>query len=127
MTGLYRLYHQEPKEIVNFWHTGYEDFNLDDTTDDEWEDSPYDKRDWETYKRLRDGNGVPKSLLNRRESAATFSCRLYLYCWESISFPTSWRRGHLFPFWYSLCFFIRSSTERTGMFSPSTDTNNFFA
>jgi hypothetical protein len=66
MTGLYRLLHQEPKEIVNFWHTGYEDFNLEDTTDDEWEESPYDKRDWETYKRLRDGNGAPKSLLNTR-------------------------------------------------------------
>ncbi|MBW2029678.1 MAG: hypothetical protein JRJ31_11460 [Deltaproteobacteria bacterium] len=66
MTGLYRLHHQEPKEIVNFWHTGYEAFNLDDTTDDEWEDSPYDKRDWETYKQLGDSNGSPKSLLNTR-------------------------------------------------------------
>lgn len=66
MTGLYRLHHQEPKEIINFWHTGYEDFNLENTTDDEWEDSPYDKRDWETYKRLRDGNGSSKSLLNTR-------------------------------------------------------------
>ena len=66
MAGLYRLHHQEPKEIVNFWHTGPEVFNLDDTTDDEWEDSPYDKRDWETYKELRDSNGAPISLLNTR-------------------------------------------------------------
>jgi beta-lactamase superfamily II metal-dependent hydrolase len=66
MTGLYRLHHQEPKEIINFWHTGYEEFNLKDTTDDEWEDSPYEKRDWETYKQLRDSHGSPKSLLNTR-------------------------------------------------------------
>lgn len=67
MTGLYRLRHQEPKDIFNFWHTGYENFNLDDSTKQEWEDSPYDKRDWEAYKELRDtAGGGPKSLLNKR-------------------------------------------------------------
>lgn len=36
MTGLARLYRQTP--ISNFWHTGFNDFNLADTTDQEWED-----------------------------------------------------------------------------------------
>ncbi len=62
MTGLYRLHKQDPnKSIINFWHTGKHDFNLADTTDQEWEESPYDKRDWETYKELRDGEN-PRSL-----------------------------------------------------------------
>ena len=62
MTGLYRLRKQDPnKSIINFWHTGKHDFNLAHTTDQEWADSPYDKRDWETYKELRDGE-KPRSL-----------------------------------------------------------------
>jgi len=44
MTGLYRLHVDTNKDIVNFWHTGFHDFNLADTTDQEWENSPYDKR-----------------------------------------------------------------------------------
>jgi competence protein ComEC len=60
MTGLYRLYEQERREILNFWHTGFHDFNLEDAS---WEGSPYDERDWETYKKLRAGvPGGPKSL-----------------------------------------------------------------
>jgi len=66
MTGLCRLHYQEPKDIVNFWHTGPENFNLDDSTDEQWEKSPYDKRDWETYKKLRSGDSGPKSLLKTR-------------------------------------------------------------
>jgi competence protein ComEC len=60
MTGLYRLYEQERREILNFWHTGFHDFNLEDAS---WEGSPYDERDWETYKKLRAGApGGPKHL-----------------------------------------------------------------
>ena len=60
MTGLYRLHKQDHKSISNFWHTGEHDFNLADA---EWEGSPYDERDWETYKELRrGGEGKPKSL-----------------------------------------------------------------
>lgn len=66
MTGLYRLHYQEPKDLVNFWHTGDDNFNLDDTTDEEWEKSPYDKRDWDTYKELRSGEKDPKNLLKKR-------------------------------------------------------------
>ena len=63
MTGLYRLHKQDRrKSIINFWHTGNHDFNLADTTNKEWEDCPYDKRDWDTYKDLRAGNGGAKSL-----------------------------------------------------------------
>lgn len=60
MTGLYRLYEQERREVLNFWHTGFHDFNLADCS---WDGSPYDERDWETYKKLRAGVvGGPKSL-----------------------------------------------------------------
>jgi hypothetical protein len=45
MTGIYRLHIDHDKDIMNFWHTGFHDFNLADTTDQEWADSPYDKRD----------------------------------------------------------------------------------
>lgn len=72
MSGLYRLHRQEPKDIINFWHTGNENFNLNDTTDQEWEDSPYDKRDLETYKTLRSSSTNPKSLLNKRRATGEY-------------------------------------------------------
>ncbi len=63
MTGLYRLHMQDTrKEIVNFWHTGLHEFNLANTTAEEWEQSPYDRRDWETYKLLRNSTDSPKAL-----------------------------------------------------------------
>ncbi|MDQ6891110.1 MAG: hypothetical protein M3167_00310 [Acidobacteriota bacterium] len=59
MTGLHRIHAQEPrKHILNFWHTGPHDFNLASTTDEDWDQCPYDPRDWETYKQLRAGNGL---------------------------------------------------------------------
>jgi len=72
MTGLYRLHKQDPnKSIINFWHTGKHDFNLANTTNKEWEDSPYDRRDWETYKELRDGDN-PKSLQKYQGNTGQF-------------------------------------------------------
>lgn len=63
MTGLYRIHEQDwKKNILNFWHTGEHDFNLAYTTDEEWEQSPYDKRDWLTYKKLRESDTDPRSL-----------------------------------------------------------------
>ena len=63
ITGLHRLHAQEAsKDIVNFWHTGPYDFNLATTTDEEWESSPYDQCDWETYKLLRNSADSPKAL-----------------------------------------------------------------
>lgn len=59
MTGLYRIHVQDTnKSIINFWHTGNHDFNLAETSDEDWEGSPYDKRDWDTYKKLRGATGV---------------------------------------------------------------------
>ncbi len=55
MTGLYRLHEQTGIGIYNFWHSGDHDFNLAETADNAW--GPYDKRDWETYKKLRAGEG----------------------------------------------------------------------
>jgi competence protein ComEC len=73
MTGLYRLHEQDwKKDIVNFWHTGTHDFNLPDTTDEEWEQSPYDKRDWLTYKKLRKSDTDPKSLQKYQGAAGDY-------------------------------------------------------
>lgn len=72
MSGLHRLYYQSGIEILNFWHTGPHDFNLARTTECEWEQSPYDKRDWEAYKRLRASSSGPKSLVNLRGAQGDF-------------------------------------------------------
>lgn len=56
MTGLDRLANE--KRIVNFWHTGPDDFNLGDTTRAQWNQAPYSKRDWDMYKSLRAGTSV---------------------------------------------------------------------
>lgn len=71
MTGLYRLDEQESvKDIVNFWHTGYEDFNLADT---DWSNSyGYDERDWETYKELRESTNLPKAMKKGRGDSGNF-------------------------------------------------------
>lgn len=71
MTGLHRLHVQDPrKSLVNSWRAGDHDFNLVETTEEEWESCPYDKRDWETYKSLRAGNAV-YSIHNRRGEVET--------------------------------------------------------
>lgn len=71
MTGLYRLNEQESvKDIVNFWHTGYKDFNLADT---DWSNSyGYDERDWETYKELRESTNLPKAMKKGRGNSGNF-------------------------------------------------------
>jgi competence protein ComEC len=70
MTGLYRLHEQESlKDIVNFWHTGSEDFNLADTN---WSESPYDERDWKTYKKLRESTDTPKAMKRERNDTGDF-------------------------------------------------------
>ncbi len=60
MTGLNEL--DQAKSIYNFWHTGPLDFNLASTTDAEWNESPYDKKDWLAYKRMRGSSANPKGL-----------------------------------------------------------------
>lgn len=73
MTGLHRIHAQDSrKSIINFWHTGNHDFNLAETSDEDWESSPYDKRDWETYKKLRDGIGIVKSLQKHKGDTGDF-------------------------------------------------------
>jgi len=63
MTGLFRLYKQDPnKDIYNFWHSGPYDFNLAYTTDEEWASCPYDQRDWLTYKLLRRKKSLPAAV-----------------------------------------------------------------
>ena len=72
MTGLYRIHKQDSnKSILNFWHTGNHDFNLADNSDEDWDESPYDKRDWETYKKLRIGDGI-MSLKNYQGAKGQF-------------------------------------------------------
>lgn len=62
MTGLHRLHAQSGRSITNFWHSGPHNFNLSATTDQEWASCPYDKRDWDTYQRLRNSGANPKAL-----------------------------------------------------------------
>lgn len=81
MTGLHRIHVEEPYiDIQNFWHTGAHDFNLADTTDEEWASSPYDQRDWETYKTLRDGS-QPKSLQKYQGDTGDFWTEDGLHLW----------------------------------------------
>jgi beta-lactamase superfamily II metal-dependent hydrolase len=71
MTGLRRL--NDSKSIVNFWHTGPNDFNLADTSDDEWDASRYSKYDWLTYKDLRGStDDNPTSLHQRQGNSRDF-------------------------------------------------------
>ena len=73
MTGLYRMHQQDlRKSIINFWHTGNHDFNLAECSDQDWENSPYDKRDWDTYKKLREGNDGAKSLQHHQGARGNF-------------------------------------------------------
>jgi competence protein ComEC len=69
MTGLHRLYEQEKRPILNFWHSGLHDFNLT-----KWGDSfRFDERDWETYKKLRAGaTGGPTSLQRHQGDVGDF-------------------------------------------------------
>jgi competence protein ComEC len=73
MTGLCRMSQDANKSIVNFWHTGLHDFNLGDTTPEEWATCPYDKADWDTYKRLRAStSSSPTSLQRYRGQTGDF-------------------------------------------------------
>jgi len=69
MSGLHRIHEQEPTiEIINFWHTGNHNFDMD--TND-WTNCPYDEKDWLTYKKLRDGT-QPKSLHQQRGNTGVY-------------------------------------------------------
>lgn len=73
ITGLYQIHEQDWwKSIVNFWHTGFHDFNLADTTDTEWDSSRFDKRDWNTYTELRASIDNPKSLQKYQKATGEY-------------------------------------------------------
>lgn len=69
MSGLHRLHRQEPKSIVNFWHAGPYDFDLDDG---DWEQSNYSELDWLTYKMLRLSDSDPKALHIQQGDTGSF-------------------------------------------------------
>lgn len=69
MSGLHRLHRQEPKSIVNFWHAGPYDFDLDDA---DWEQSYYSELDWLTYKMLRLSGSDPKALHVQQGDTGSF-------------------------------------------------------
>jgi competence protein ComEC len=72
MTGLNRFVNVEKRPILNFWHSGNNDFNLASTTKEEWDNSPYEKEDWQTYKQLRASSKDPKSLQNYRGDTGNY-------------------------------------------------------
>jgi competence protein ComEC len=63
ISGLHRLYIQEPKNIINFWHTGYDNFDLDEA---DWSGWRYSELDWLAYKQLRRSTSDPKALQNEQ-------------------------------------------------------------
>lgn len=66
LSGLHRLWVENGVTICNFWDTNHRK----DLSDDDWEKSPYDKSDWDTYQALRCRNDNPKVLkLLRGETA----------------------------------------------------------
>jgi competence protein ComEC len=63
ISGLHRLYTREPKGVINFWHTGYDNFDLDDA---DWSGGRYSELDWLIYKQLRASESDPKALHKRQ-------------------------------------------------------------
>jgi len=68
MSGLHELAKRFP--ITNFWDTD----NNKQLNDSDWNNSPYDRRDWVAYQRLRRSTSDPKSL--QLLAGATSEC-----CW----------------------------------------------
>jgi len=68
MSGIKELFNR--KEFINFWDTDNNKYIDPDT----WEDSPYDKEDWDFYQSIRGSEKGPKTLILYR--GATSEC-----CW----------------------------------------------
>lgn len=69
ISGLHRLSKQEPKPIYNFWHAGFDNFDLDEAN---WGNWKYKREDWEAYKELRSSSDSPKALINRKGDKGEF-------------------------------------------------------
>jgi competence protein ComEC len=63
ISGLHRLATQEPKTVLNFWHAGFDNFDLDEA---DWGSWKYKQEDWNTYKALRNSEEAPKALVKRQ-------------------------------------------------------------
>jgi competence protein ComEC len=73
MTGIHRFHEQDSrKDIINFWHTGTDEFNLADARKPGWDGFRYDKRDWDTYRSLRSSKSAPKALVNHQGAQGDF-------------------------------------------------------
>jgi beta-lactamase superfamily II metal-dependent hydrolase len=82
MTGLARL--EQTHRIENFWHTGSHDFNLEEASAEDWENSPYDREDWEAYKRLRAStNDSPRNLHKHQGATGDYWTEDGLELWAS--------------------------------------------
>jgi hypothetical protein len=64
MTGVYNLHVDRGIDIVNFWDTKHSIQKSEKPED--WENTGYDIRDWQEYKRLRKSTGSPKALFPLR-------------------------------------------------------------
>lgn len=56
VSGLHRLFYEEPTDIYNFWYASKANFDLDNDAGWEKVGGRYDRRDWEAYKTLRDSD-----------------------------------------------------------------------
>ncbi|NTU46339.1 hypothetical protein HGA88_01815 [Candidatus Roizmanbacteria bacterium] len=69
LTGLYRLFEEEKLPILNFWDSEH-NFEKNDS---EFENqTKFDKRDWETYQKLRKSTQSPKVLNLERHASGEF-------------------------------------------------------
>jgi len=64
MSGIKRLFNR--KSVINFWDT----VNKKKIDPDTWENSPYDKEDWDFYQDLRQSDENPKVLNLYRDAKA---------------------------------------------------------
>jgi len=66
LSGLHRLWVKNGVTICNFWDTNHQKY----FSDDDWEDSPYDKNDWDIYQTLRGRNDNPRGIRLHRGAIA---------------------------------------------------------
>lgn len=78
ITGLHRLSQDNRKTIFNFWHIGNDDFNLKEQSAEDWEQSRYDIRDWETF---RKSASDPKGQEKRRGATGQYEAEDGVQLW----------------------------------------------
>lgn len=69
MTGLHRLATDTKKNIYNFWHSGLNNFNLEDT---DWAWGRFKQEDWDKYKEFRTSKSMPTAIKPQQRDSRQF-------------------------------------------------------